>query len=64
MAFVIRDTTTGEVYQLRPGRTGWYDTDLTYARRYKTREGAERTIKVGNHHVSYPGNRTLEIVDL
>lgn len=61
MAFIIRDKTSGEVYQLRCGKHGWYDHDMTYARRYKTREGAERTIAAGNHHVTYPGNRVLEI---
>lgn len=63
LAFIIKDTETGEVYQLQHGRNGWYDRDPTYARRYRTREGAERTIKAGNHHVSYPGNRKLIVTE-
>jgi hypothetical protein len=63
MSFVIRDIDSKALFQSRSGRNGWYDHDATYARRYKTREGAQHTIDRGNHHVSYPGNRQLEIIE-
>jgi hypothetical protein len=60
-AFVIRDPSTGEIYQQRYGRNGWYDRDPTYARQYKTRERAQQTIDRGNHHVTYPGRSPIVV---
>lgn len=59
--FIIRDTNTGEVYARRPGRGGWYTTNLYQARLYGTAKAAQRTIDKGNHNVSYPGNRSLAV---
>lgn len=62
--FVIRDIVTEEFYRKSCGRTGWYGPDLGHARVYQSEAAAHRVIEVGNHHVTYPGNRSLEVVPL
>jgi hypothetical protein len=59
--FAIKDTKSGLFYQQKPRTAGWYDS-LHGARFYIERGRAERTIKGGDHHVAYPGNRDLLVV--
>jgi hypothetical protein len=61
MMYVIRDEDTGHYYARRFTKTGWYSPEKGEARLYKSAEAAHRTIEMGNHHVTYPGNRTLII---
>lgn len=60
-AYAIRDRLTGECYAKRHTKTGWYTSDMTVVRIYSSPEAAQRVIASGNHHVSYPGNRDLEV---
>lgn len=60
--FVIRDKKSKEYYRQWCGPQGWYSPELDYARIYSLRAKAQQTIDQGNHHVTYPGNRDLEIV--
>ena len=63
MTWVIKDVGTNEYYRRSPGN-GWYHSDLSTARFYESRVAAERTIDSGNHHVSYPGTRSLVAVEV
>lgn len=61
--FAIRDRVSGDFYQQACGKTGWYG-DLGTARLFKTQDGAMKTINADGHHVRYPGNRTLHVVEV
>lgn len=61
--FAIKDTKSRLFYQQKPRTAGWYDS-LHGARFYIERGRAERTIKGGDHHVTYPGNRNLIVVSI
>ena len=61
--FAIKDTKSCLFYQQKPRTAGWYDS-LHGARFYIERGRAERTIKGGDHHVTYPGNRNLIVVSI
>ncbi len=61
--FAIRDRHSGDFYQSAAGKTGWYG-ELGTARLFKTEDGAASTIAKGGHHVSYPGNRLLHVVEV
>ena len=63
MAWVIKDTLTNEYYRQRAG-DGWYSTDINAARIYTTKSQAEKTISEGNHHITYPGNRILNVIEI
>ena len=62
--FVIKDTDAGTYYRKSCGPEGWYGPEIGHARVYQSRAAAQRTIDAGGHHVTYPGNRALEIVPL
>lgn len=64
MAWIIKDTTTGEYFRQRVGAKGWYGTDLDTARLYGNEKQAQRTIDAAEHHVSYPFNRTLVVKEV
>lgn len=64
MAYVIKDSNTKEYYGKRPSKTGWYSSNLEESRLYASIKAAQKTISDGEHHVSYPGNRTLVIVEV
>lgn len=63
MAYAIKDLDTGEYYRQRVG-DGWYSTDIDNARLYGTYKQAKKTIDAGDHHVSYPGNRKIVVVEV
>ena len=64
MAWVIKDTTRSEYYRQSNGKEGWYSKDIVNARVYGTKEQAQRTIQSGNHHVTFPYNRSLYAVEI
>lgn len=61
--YAIKDRNTGEYYAKR-FKNGWYTQDLSSVRIYSTAEKAKQVIASGNHHVSHPGNRDLEVTVL
>jgi len=64
MVYVIKDLNTNEYYRQKPGPKGWYSSNINHARLYSTEKIAQKTIDIGNHHVSYPGNRNLTIIEV
>ena len=64
MAWVIKDTNINEYYRQRVGAMGWYGPSIDTARLYTNAEQAQRTIDVGDHHVSYPGGRNLVVKEV
>lgn len=61
--YAIRDKNTGQYYAKR-FKNSWYTDDLAAVRIYSDPERAERVIAKGDHHVSHPGNRDLEVAVL
>jgi len=65
VVYAIKDMNSGEFYQQKATRNGWYD-DIRGARFFKEAERAQHTAQhmadTGNHHVRYPGNRSLKVV--
>lgn len=59
--YVIKDINTHNYYRESPHK-GWYSPDVGSARLYVTESSALRTIEKDDHHVSFPGNRVLEVV--
>ena len=64
MAYVIKDSNTGEYYRQRLGSKGWYSSNIDNARLYAEEKPAHKTIADNGHHVSYPGNRNLNVVQV
>jgi len=64
MAYAIKDLNTDEYYRQRLGSKGWYSFDINESRLYGNKKQAQRTIDNNDHHVSYPGNRNLIIVEI
>lgn len=64
MAFVIKDIITNEYYRQRLGSKGWYSSDINDSRLYTAAKQAQKTINDAEHHVTYPGNRTLKVIEV
>ena len=64
MACVIKDLSTNEYYRQRVGPHGWYSTNISDSRVYTSAIIAKRVIDKGDHHVTFPGNRNLGIIDV
>ena len=64
MAWVIKDLITNEYYRQRAGKTGWYSTDINDSRLYTSEESALKTIDQAGHHVIYPGNRHISVLEV
>lgn len=63
--YAIFDVDSEEYFARGITRTrGWYSKNVMDARLYKSRKAASLVIFKGSHHVSYPGNRDLEVVEL
>jgi hypothetical protein len=61
---LIGDLNTGEYYRQRCGPNGWYSKDIEDSRLYINQTQPIKTISDNGHHVSYPGNRQLVIVQV
>lgn len=64
MAYAIKDLNTKEYYRQRVGSDGWYSSDINTSRLYGKEKQAQKTIDDNEHHVSFPGNRNLVIVEI
>ncbi len=62
MSYVIKDTYTSTYFVGSASRGGWFDYDIERARTYLKRVTALRVIQEAGHHVTWPGNRILEVV--
>ena len=63
MAWVIKDTVTNEYFRQRCSNS-WYSNDINHARLYSNERMARQTIAADEHHVSYPGNRSLTVKEV
>ena len=63
MAFVIKDISRNEYFRQRCSNS-WYSADINHARLYSNERMAKQTINTNQHHVSYPGDRVLEIKEV
>jgi hypothetical protein len=63
MAWVIKDLSTNEYYRQRLG-AGWYSTDINNARFYTDAIQARRVIDKADHHVTFPYNRDLKVIEV
>lgn len=64
MAWVIKDLSTNEYYRQRHSTGGWYGLDISTARLYTSIRQAQQVIDRAEHHVTYPYNRDLKIVEV
>jgi len=64
MAYIIKDLNTKEYYRQRLGPNGWYGLDINASRVYREEKQAQKTIDDNGHHVSYPDNRDLVIIEV
>lgn len=64
MSWVIKDTYSKDYYAGSVTADGWYHPDINRARTYLTHKTAYITLTEGSHHVIWPGNRILEIVQI
>lgn len=64
MAYVIKDLNTEEYYRQRSGTHGWYSPDINASRLYIRGKDAQKTIDNNQHHVSFPDNRQLTVVEI
>jgi len=64
MAFVIKDVSRNEYYRQRAGSNSWYSKDINHSRLFVNERVAQQTIDMNGHHVSYPGDRVLEIKEV
>ncbi len=63
--FMIKDLHTNTFFRRKAGPPGegWYGEDLTKARTYGSEAAALGVIAQAGHHVTYPGNRWLVVVE-
>lgn len=64
MPYVIKDMNTGEYYRNSVGSTGWYSDDINFSRIYSSEKQTNGTIDKSGHHVIYPGNRNLKVIEI
>lgn len=64
MAWVIKDTNSGEYYRQRSNNNGWYSYFIDDVRLFTSPHQAQKTIDAAGHHVSYPGNRSLVVQEV
>lgn len=63
MAYIIKDLDIDEYYRQRAGN-GWYSSDINNSRLFTTEEKAQETIDSAGHHVTYPGDRNLKVIEV
>lgn len=59
MAFVIKDSDSGEYYRQRPGKNGYYDTDLNHVRLYGSERAAQQIADSGHYTTTFQEDRRL-----
>ena len=64
MAWVIKDLSKNEYYRQRHASGGWYSLDINNARLYTSIKQAQVVIDSATHHVTYPYNRDLKIIEV
>lgn len=63
--YAIKDRPTGRFFLTKhDARTGWYGEFGPGIRLYRSEGIADRAMKSGSHHVTYPGNRELAVVPI